>query len=234
MSLILAWVLFPLVLGAVGVGWGALVERARHRRRRRAADPARAGGGARRRGHDHGLQRDGAGGRHGRRRGRGRGARPRLARAALARALAAARRPRASCSSTARRCCSPGRRPSRASSSSTTPRRGSTSSTTSCRTRGRSAELPPSTYSLQLRPRQPGLSARRLHAARRRPRAHGGRHRVGLPALPGVLRGGAGAVPVRADGAAGRLAAAAGAAGVRRRPGRRCSTGTACGAGSRR
>ena len=28
MSLILAWGLFPLVLGAVGLGWGALVERA--------------------------------------------------------------------------------------------------------------------------------------------------------------------------------------------------------------
>ena len=40
----------------------------------------------------------------------------------------------------------------------------------------------------------------------------GRRHRLGLPALPRLLRGGARALPLRADRAAGRLAAAAGAA----------------------
>ncbi len=61
----------------------------------------------------------------------------------------------------------------------------------------------------------------------------GHRHRVGLPALPGVLRGGARAVRVRADRAARRLAALPRAARVPRAPSRRCCTATACGAGSR-
>ena len=54
MSMILSWVLFPLVLAALGLGWGALVEwAAGERSARRAHDPARARRGDRRRGAPH-------------------------------------------------------------------------------------------------------------------------------------------------------------------------------------
>ena len=77
------------------------------------------------------------------------------------------------------------------------------------------------------------LPARGLHAARCGARPRGRRHRMGLPALPGLLRGRRGVVPVCADGADGSLGSDQGAVGVPRLPSRRCSTGTACGAGSR-
>ena len=68
MSLIVSWVLFPLVLAALGLGWGALVEWASRRAHAAGAldDPARARRGDRRRGAAHRVlferARGGAGG----------------------------------------------------------------------------------------------------------------------------------------------------------------------------
>ena len=221
MSLILAWVLFPLVLGAVGLGWGALVERASGARaRRRAADPAGAGRGARRRGHDHGLQRDRPGCRHGRRRGRRRGAGARLARRGAG--------PEAG------RCWPRSGvllvygAPVLVSGQATFTGYIKLDDTATwfnvidnVMTHGRSvAGLPPSTYRLQLRPGQPRLPAGRLHAPGRRPGAH--RRSTSRGCSSPTWR--AARPPWRCRlhalmGPLDRLAAAAGAAGVPRRPG---------------
>ena len=217
-SLILSWVLFPLVLAAIGAGWGAIVERAAgDPGRRRPARAARAGGRARR---SPGTLT----------------AFPRSAPAAVTVVAVGAvaglvfawpgrrlRRGRcsprwASCWPMARPCCSPGRRRSWA-----VVKLDDTSTwfniIDNVISHGRSvAGLPPSTYSLNFGQANPAYP-------------------LGAFMLPGVARaligvdiawvfqpylaccgGGGGAVPVCAHAAAGRLAADAGAAGVRGRP----------------
>lgn len=80
---------------------------------------------------------------------------------------------------------------------------------------------------------RPALPTGVLHLAGGSAGSHRHRHRLGVPALPGVLRGGSSALSVRADSTAGALGPGSGAGPSSSPRSRRCSTRTACGAGSR-